>query len=211
METGAKRVIASAAQWPGWTRAGKTEAEALEALAAYRDRYAEVVEAAGLRPPPAEPTFAIVEHGTIGDAYASMGIPTHVFKGDREPTGAVEARHLVALLEGGWKVFDRVAAHAPAKLRKGPRGGGRDRDAVHEHVIGAENGYARVLGIKQDQAKHDDKKGIKEMREALVELLSKPWDGTPYRHKSWPPRYAVRRLMWHALDHAWEIEDKSAS
>ena len=26
----------------------------------------------------------------------------------------------------------------------------------------------------------------------------------------WPPRYAARRLAWHVLDHAWEIEDKSA-
>jgi hypothetical protein len=27
--------------------------------------------------------------------------------------------------------------------------------------------------------------------------------------KGWPPRYAARRIAWHALDHAWEIEDKS--
>ncbi len=25
----------------------------------------------------------------------------------------------------------------------------------------------------------------------------------------WPGRYAARRIAWHALDHAWEIEDKS--
>jgi len=27
--------------------------------------------------------------------------------------------------------------------------------------------------------------------------------------RSWPPRYAARRIAWHALDHAWEIEDRS--
>lgn len=27
--------------------------------------------------------------------------------------------------------------------------------------------------------------------------------------KSWPWRYAARRVAWHALDHAWEIEDRS--
>jgi hypothetical protein len=27
--------------------------------------------------------------------------------------------------------------------------------------------------------------------------------------KGWPPRYAARRIAWHALDHAWEIEDRS--
>jgi hypothetical protein len=27
--------------------------------------------------------------------------------------------------------------------------------------------------------------------------------------KSWPLRYAARRIGWHVLDHLWEIEDKS--
>jgi hypothetical protein len=26
--------------------------------------------------------------------------------------------------------------------------------------------------------------------------------------RPWEPRYAVRRSAWHALDHAWEIEDR---
>ena len=25
----------------------------------------------------------------------------------------------------------------------------------------------------------------------------------------WPARYAARRIAWHVLDHAWEIEDRS--
>lgn len=27
--------------------------------------------------------------------------------------------------------------------------------------------------------------------------------------KGWPARYAARRIAWHVLDHAWEIEDRS--
>jgi hypothetical protein len=27
----------------------------------------------------------------------------------------------------------------------------------------------------------------------------------------WPVRYAARRIAWHVLDHAWEIEDKSGA
>ncbi|HEV2372237.1 MAG TPA: hypothetical protein VGS19_08715 [Streptosporangiaceae bacterium] len=27
---------------------------------------------------------------------------------------------------------------------------------------------------------------------------------------TWPARYTLRRLTWHVLDHAWEIEDKSS-
>ena len=25
----------------------------------------------------------------------------------------------------------------------------------------------------------------------------------------WPPRYFVRRVAWHLLDHLWEIEDRA--
>ena len=25
----------------------------------------------------------------------------------------------------------------------------------------------------------------------------------------WPVRYLIRRMAWHVLDHAWEIEDRS--
>ena len=28
--------------------------------------------------------------------------------------------------------------------------------------------------------------------------------------QGWPTRYAARRIAWHVLDHAWEIEDRSA-
>ena len=30
----------------------------------------------------------------------------------------------------------------------------------------------------------------------------------PITERGWPPRYAARRIAWHALDHAWEIEDR---
>ena len=35
-------------------------------------------------------------------------------------------------------------------------------------------------------------------------------DGRPLVEKGWLPRYAARRIAWHVLDHAWEIEDRSA-
>ncbi|HET7028101.1 MAG TPA: hypothetical protein VFI28_10470, partial [Candidatus Limnocylindrales bacterium] len=43
-----KRSLASAFDWPGWERSARTEAEALDVLAAYRPRYAKVAELAGL-------------------------------------------------------------------------------------------------------------------------------------------------------------------
>ena len=33
-------------------------------------------------------------------------------------------------------------------------------------------------------------------------------DVGPRGGKRWPAPYAIRRSAWHALDHAWEIEDR---
>lgn len=40
VEQGKKKAVASAFDWPGWDRSGKSEEEALKVLAAYRPRYA---------------------------------------------------------------------------------------------------------------------------------------------------------------------------
>src|SRR5690348_18387769 len=48
IEHGKKRTVASAFDWPGWDRSGKSEEEALQVLAAYRPRYAKVAKIAGL-------------------------------------------------------------------------------------------------------------------------------------------------------------------
>ncbi len=102
-----------------------------------------------------------------------------------------------------------MAAAAPAELRKGPRGGGRDRDRMIEHVDGGDDAYAGVMGIKvrgQDRAVPG---AVEAMRAAMLEALRQPSDGSPIASRKWPPRYAARRIAWHALDHAWEIEDRT--
>ena len=43
----------------------------------------------------------------------------------------------------------------------------------------------------------------------MLEILRQPSDGSPLAGRKWPPRYAVRRVAWHALDHAWEMEDRT--
>jgi hypothetical protein len=99
-------------------------------------------------------------------------------------------------------VFDDVVAVAPAELRKGPRGGGRDRDQIERHVSDAEISYARKLGVRLGN-------DLPAIRAALIGLLGSPCDDAPVVEKGWPPRYGARRIAWHVMDHAWEIEDKS--
>jgi hypothetical protein len=52
-----------------------------------------------------------------------------------------------------------------------------------------------------------------ELRAAFRETIRLRATGAPLPEPSrvrapWPPRYAVRRSAWHALDHAWEIEGR---
>lgn len=47
------------------------------------------------------------------------------------------------------------------------------------------------------------------MRADLLHILGQPSDGSPIGGRKWPPRYAARRIAWHVLDHAWEIEGRA--
>jgi hypothetical protein len=209
LELGSKRVFACALEWPGWCRSGKTEELALEALAAYAPRYAVVAEEAGIALPAAVgDRFEVVER-LEGSGATDFGVPHEIAAADAAPLGAAEAERRSKLVAAAWAVFDRVVAQAPAELRKGPRGGGRDRDKIVDHVLGAEAAYARKLGIKHPQPARDDRAGIAALRGELLAVLRAPSDGSPPVPKGWPPRYAARRIAWHALDHAWEIEDRS--
>jgi hypothetical protein len=208
VETGQKRVFAFVVDWPGWCRSGRDEPGALDALGAYAARYAAVAAEAGLALAPERPDLRVGER-VPGSTTTDVGAPGSVASSDGAPLDAGAAGRQAALLAACWRVLDRVAAGAPAELRKGPRGGGRDRDQIVEHVVGAEVAYARKLGLRLRQPPAGDAGALAAHREAILEALRVPSDGSPPVPKGWPPRYAVRRLAWHALDHAWEIEDRS--
>jgi predicted RNase H-like HicB family nuclease len=209
IEEGAKRTFACAPDWPGWCRSGKGEEEALAALAMAAPRYAVAAEAAGFPlPAGAGEKFQVVER-LPGTATTDFGAPDREASGDGEPLSDDDAERLAALLKGSWTVFDRVVATAPAELRKGPRGGGRDRDKIVAHVLGAEVGYASRLGLRLGEPPWDDRAAMAAFREAIVGALRTPPAEGPRGGKRWPGRYAARRIAWHALDHAWEIEDRS--
>ena len=209
LEAGSKRVFVWATGWPGWCRSGRDEEQALGALAAYVPRYAVVAAEAGLPFPPAgdDPPGLTVTERTNGSGGTDFGVPGEVVGSDTEPLDAAEAERQASLLAAAWRVFDRVVAEAPPELRKGPRGGGRDRDKVVDHVLGAEPGYARQVGLRLRQPAVGDEAAVAAHRAAILEVFRSPWDGTVQRR--WPPRYAIRRFAWHVLDHAWEIEDRT--
>ncbi len=200
LEQGSKKVFACALDWPGWCRAGRDDERAIAALAASAGRYAAVADEAGLpRPPGWGSDFDVVER-IPGSTTTDFGAPDKVAARDSDPLDAEEAERMTALVAASWVVFDRVVASGPAELRKGPRGGGRDRDRIVDHVVEAEVAYARKLGVRGRPP---------DLRDKIVSVLRNPSDGTPPVANGWLPRYAARRIAWHVLDHAWEIEDRS--
>lgn len=210
IEAAPKRTFATAVDWPGLSRSGRTEELALEALAGHVARYATVADAAGIRfPAAARAALEVVERGG-GGSGTEFGVPSRVSDHDRRPVSAVEARRLAGLVEAAWAAFERVVAAAPEELRKGPRGGGRDRTKIVGHVVEADWAYAREIGLRiRPQPAPDDRPAVRAMREAIVEVLRRPSDGSPLAGRTWTARYAAHRIAWHALDHAWEIEDRT--
>jgi hypothetical protein len=210
VETTTKKAFATAIDWPGWSRSGKSAELALEALAVAASRYSSVAREAGEPFPDGAGAgdFEIVEQAE-GGTGTEFGVPTRITEADRRPTSPAEADRLRRLVAAAWTVFDRVAASAPPELRKGPRGGGRDRDKMIGHVIEADQAYAREIGVPLKAPAPDDRPAIEAMRAAMLDVLGSPSDGAPLAARKWTARYAAGRIAWHALDHAWEIEDRS--
>jgi len=212
LETGKKRAFASATDWPGWSRSGRDADAAIEALVAAGPRYAEVVRGStpAFRSPKDVRGVEIVER-LPGDATTDFGAPGAVAQADRRPLAGRELAGWRDLLRACWDALDEAAEAAKGvRLTPGPRGGGRSRASILEHVSGAESGYARRLGTVTSIPSS----GTEAIREAILEGIDvaategQPAAG-PRGGQIYPVRYVIRRTAWHALDHAWEIEDRS--
>jgi hypothetical protein len=216
LEMGKKRTFAGAVDWPGWCRAGRDEAAALGALFDYAPRYARVLDASGIefQPPTHASALAVVER-LVGNPTTDFGAPAVAPASDTQPIDDGELERFQTLLKACWGAFDgAVQAAGGQELRKGPRGGGRDLEGVIRHVMGAEGNYLARLAWKLEgpEAESLDEE-LARTRQAVLDALAAAAHGqTPARGPRggtiWPARYFVRRVAWHALDHAWEIEDR---
>jgi hypothetical protein len=214
LEIGSKRVFAGAVEWPGWCRSGRDEESALEALADCRPRYAAAVSRARQSFDARRSSYRVVER-VKGNATTDFGAPGVAPNADDRRFGDAELRRQRRLLEACWQALDEAAqVHATDALRKGPRGGGRDLDAIVAHVLDADGAYLARLGAPYRQAGDDAADDESALRAWILDALTdrakgKPPPKPPRSGGVWSPRYFVRRSAWHALDHAWEIEDRA--
>jgi hypothetical protein len=215
LEVAPKRSFAVAVDWPGWSRSGRDEAEALANLAAYGGRYADVVgRSIGFRRPKDVGELEVVER-MRGGSGTEFGVPGAEPKVDDRPIPASELTRQRRLLRAAWRAFDRAAeAAAGVKLRTGPRGGGRDLVKMTGHVFEAEVAYLGKLGSRfRHDAGADPQAEMTQLRAVAIKALDARVTGKPLpdpraTHTLWSPRYYVRRAAWHVLDHAWELEDR---
>ncbi|MBK8904931.1 MAG: hypothetical protein IPM53_27375 [Anaerolineaceae bacterium] len=216
LESGKKKVFAAAIEWPGWCCHGKDAEAALQALLEAGPRYATLLQGTDLKfqAPKNTDAFDIVAR-VEGTATTDFGAPDVVIESDHESFGSQELKRVHILLDAYWAGFDAAVATAVGhELRKGPRGGGRELDGIVEHVLESSVSYLKALGWPFPKVKGEiPEERMARLRDEINNGLEASAAGDlaeegPRGGKRWPPRYFVRRLGWHIIDHIWEIEDR---
>jgi hypothetical protein len=217
LEVGQKKTFAGALDWPGWCRSGRDEESALQALLESGPRYARVLRASrlGFKTPTDVSVFVVIER-LNGNATTDFGAPGIPPVRDAKPVNADELQRLQKILRACWRTFDAAVKTASGKsLRTGPRGGGRQFEAVIEHVLESNAGYLNAVGWKLQKSEGNDlNEQFERNQQATLRALTASAGGEipvkgPRGGLRWSPRYFIRRVAWHILDHAWEIEDRA--
>ena len=203
-----KRTFASAIDWPGWSRSGRTGPAALEVLLAYADRYAIVAQRGRRGIPDRGPRVRCrrdraggrrdrVRRAQPGQRIGSTPGHSRGCGSDR-PVG-----------RGGLGPLRRGCRRGARGAPQGAARRGRDRSNVVAHVVEADGYYAKEIGVRLRPPQPSDRAAVGAFRAAMLDVLRLPSDGSPLADRRWTARYAAHRIAWHALDHAWEIEDRS--
>ena len=208
-----KRSVAFSLDWPGWSRGAKTVDLALETLESYRDRYRPIAKLAGMSKEfEAAGPLKVVEDRIGTGSTDFWGISFSPSSTEHGPMSEAEFDRGITILRACWAFFDGVAARVSQEMRKGPRGGGRDRDRIISHVIRQESeSFATQVGLHIPEGAALTPDGLERHREAYVEAMRAYNAGEGKRMRSWTLPFLIRHSAFHNLDHAWEMEDKDLS
>jgi hypothetical protein len=209
-----KRSVAFSIDWPGWSRGARSAELALETLESYRDRYRPVADLAGMsREFDAAGPLKIVEDRVGTGSTDFWGISFSPSAAEQGPLSEAAFDRAIALLRASWAFFDGVAARVSPEMRKGPRGGGRDRDRIISHTIRQESeSFATGVGLRIPEGGALTPDGLRQYRKDYVEAM-RAYNAGEFerRMKSWTLPFLIRHSAFHTLDHAWEMEDKDLS
>jgi hypothetical protein len=205
--------VAFAVDWPGWSRGATTPELALAALEAYRLRYRPIAVAAGMESEfDGQGGLETVEDRVGTGSTDFWGISFAPAACEPEPMSEAELDRGIRLLQACWAYFDGVAASVSAEMRRGPRGGGRDRDRIIRHTIRTESeDFAKQVGLRIPEEAALTPEGLRRHRSSYVEAMRAYNAGEGRRMRSWNLPFLIRHSAFHVMDHAWEMEDKDLS
>ncbi len=209
-----KRSVAFALDWPGWSRGAKNAELAMEMLESYRERYRSVAHLAGMgRDFDAAGPLEVVEDMLGTPSVDFWGISFSPSTSEHGPMTEAELERGISLVRASWAFFDGVAARVSPEMRKGPRGGGRDRDRIIRHTIRTESeDFAKKVGLRIPEEGALTPDALRQYREAYVAAMRAYNAGeVDRRMRSWTLPFLIRHSAFHTLDHAWEMEDKDLS
>jgi hypothetical protein len=209
LPTRGKRWVAVAADWPGLERGGKAEDQAVRKLALYVPRYLPVAERVGLGSQLAGQTdLAVIGRYPGVGSTDFWGISFAPSPLEREPFDASTFDRQVRLLRAAWAEFDETAARVSAELRPGVRGGGRSRDQIVRHVLFTEGSdFSKRVKAKSELEDMLTPDGLARHRDRFVESM-RGWYAGGRPLGNWTVPYLLRHTAYHALDHAWEMQDR---
>ena len=207
--TKGKRWVAVAADWPGLERGAKTEDLAVEKVASYVPRYLPVAKRVRLGSELAAQTEPeiIGRYQGVGstDFWGISFAPSPL---DREPFDAPTFDRQARLLRAAWAEFDETAARVSPELRLGPRGGGRSRDRIIQHVLWQEGGdFSKRVKEPTELADLLTPDGLADHRDRFVAAM-RAWYAGGKPLGNWTIPYLLRHTAYHVLDHTWEMQDR---
>jgi hypothetical protein len=206
-----KQSVAFALDWPGWSRGAKSAELALETLESYRERYRPIAAIAGMATEfDAAGPLDVVEDMVATGSTDFWGISFAPSSTEQGPMGDADLERGIMLLRASWTFFDGVAARVSPEMRKGPRGGGRDRNRIIRHTIRTESeDFAKQVGLRIPEEAALTPDGLRQHRETYVAAMRAYNAGeVAKRMRSWTLPFLIRHSAFHTLDHAWEMEDK---
>jgi hypothetical protein len=214
IEMGRKKPVAVAVafDWPGWERSGRSAEDALRVLDTYRGRYARVAEVAGLADEFSGIGTPVIVERIEGIGMTDFyGLSMRAAGPEAEQMSDAACERKIALLRASWTYFDDVASRVSAELRKGPRGGGRDRDRIVEHVNNVEiSDFAKKVAVNTPIEAQQDPDALRAYREAFCDAI-REYNARGASARNWTVQFVIRHSAYHVLDHAWEMEDRDLS
>jgi hypothetical protein len=203
-----KKVVAVAPDWPGLSRGAKTAEAAIDRLLSYVPRYAPVAKLAGMDAEFAPiTTVDVVERFPGTSSTDFWGISFAFSRSDRQAMSSEELERELTLMRACWAFFDDVRSRVSAELRKGSRGGGRDRDHIVRHTIAGERDWAKKLGLRTPEDATLTDEGLNAHRDGYCDAI-RAFHAEGKMARTWPLRFLIRHTAFHTLDHTWEMEDK---